>query len=238
MVNEDENAKRWGLAGITNSVEDIMIARNILLSKDTGAHLHLCHCSTKNSVIMVKYAKLEHIPVSAEVCPHHFTLTSDDMVEGDTNYKMNPPLRRKDDVEALKKGLSDGTMEVISTDHAPHTADEKNSSMVKAPFGIVGMETAAALTYTELVLGGYLTPMQMVEKMSYNPAQILHLKKGTLEEGRMADVMLFDPECTYAIDKNKFWSKAKNTPFHGRKVTGKVMMTICDGKIVYDAAEE
>ena len=187
---------------------------------------------------MVKYAKLEHIPVSAEVCPHHFTLTSDDMVEGDTNYKMNPPLRRKDDVEALKKGLSDGTMEVISTDHAPHTADEKNSSMVKAPFGIVGMETAAALTYTELVLGGYLTPMQMVEKMSYNPAQILHLKKGTLEEGRMADVMLFDPECTYAIDKNKFWSKAKNTPFQGRKVTGKVMMTICDGKIVYDAAEE
>ena len=160
------------------------------------------------------------------------------MVEGDTNYKMNPPLRRKDDVEALKKGLSDGTMEVISTDHAPHTADEKNSSMVKAPFGIVGMETAAALTYTELVLGGYLTPMQMVEKMSYNPAQILHLKKGTLEEGRMADVMLFDPECTYAIDKNKFWSKAKNTPFQGRKVTGKVMMTICDGKIVYDAAEE
>ena len=238
VVNEDENAKRWGLAGITNSVEDIMIARNILLSKDTGAHLHLCHCSTKNSVIMVKYAKLEHIPVSAEVCPHHFTLTSDDMVEGDTNYKMNPPLRRKEDVEALKKGLSDGTMEVISTDHAPHTADEKNSSMVKAPFGIVGMETAAALTYTELVLGGYLTPMQMVEKMSYNPAQILHLKKGTLEEGRMADVMLFDPECTYAIDKNKFWSKAKNTPFHGRKVTGKVMMTICDGKIVYDAAEE
>ena len=165
-------------------------------------------------------------------------LISDDMKEADTNYKMNPPLRRKDDVEALKKGLSDGTMEVISTDHAPHTADEKNSSMVKAPFGIVGMETAAALTYTELVLGGYLTPMQMVEKMSYNPAQILHLKKGTLEEGRMADVMLFDPECTYAIDKNKFWSKAKNTPFHSRKVTGKVMMTICDGKIVYDAAEE
>lgn len=103
VVNEDENAKRWGLAGITNSVEDIMIARNILLSKDTGAHLHLCHCSTKNSVIMVKYAKLEHIPVSAEVCPHHFTLTSDDMVEGDTNYKMNPPLRRKEDVEALKR---------------------------------------------------------------------------------------------------------------------------------------
>ena len=164
VMNEDEHARELGLKGITNSVEDIMIARNILLSKDTGAHLHLCHCSTKNSVIMVKYAKLEHIPVSAEVCPHHFTLTSDDMVEGDTNYKMNPPLRRKEDVEALKKGLSDGTMEVISTDHAPHTADEKNSSMVKAPFGIVGMETAAALTYTELVLGGYLTPMQMVEK--------------------------------------------------------------------------
>ena len=238
VMNEDEHARELGLKGITNSVEDIIVARDTMLSHDTGAKLHLCHCSTEDSVMMVDLAKQKNVKVTAEVCPHHFTLTSDDMVEGDTNYKMNPPLRRKEDVEALKKGLSDGTMEVISTDHAPHTADEKNSSMVKAPFGIVGMETAAALTYTELVLGGYLTPMQMVEKMSYNPAQILHLKKGTLEEGRMADVMLFDPECTYAIDKNKFWSKAKNTPFQGRKVTGKVMMTICDGKIVYDAAEE
>ena len=238
VMNADAKAKELGLPGITNSVEDVIVARDIILAKDTGAQLHLCHCSTKDSVLMVKVAKEEGVRVSAEVCPHHFTLSTDDMKEADTNYKMNPPLRRKEDVEALKKGLSDGTMEVISTDHAPHTADEKNSSMVKAPFGIVGMETAAALTYTELVLGGYLTPMQMVEKMSYNPAQILHLKKGTLEEGRMADVMLFDPECTYAIDKNKFWSKAKNTPFHGRKVTGKVMMTICDGKIVYDAAEE
>ena len=254
VMNADAKAKELDMPGITNSVEDVIIARDIVLSKETGAQLHLCHCSTADSVKMVKLAKEEGLKVSAEVCPHHFTLTSDDIkkfvpqiengilipheTDADTNYKMNPPLRTGKDVEALKEGLRDGIMDVISTDHAPHTADEKNSSMVKAPFGIVGMETAAALTYTELVLGGYLTPMQMVEKMSYNPAQILHLKKGTLEEGRMADVMLFDPECTYAIDKNKFWSKAKNTPFQGRKVTGKVMMTICDGKIVYDAAEE
>ena len=238
VVNADKHAIEQGLPGITNSVEDIIIARDIMLAKDTGAHLHLCHCSTKNSVTMVQLAKMEDVSVSAEVCPHHFTLTSDDMVPGDTNYKMNPPLRTKEDVEALKQGLKDGVMEVISTDHAPHTADEKNNAMTAAPFGIVGMETAAALTYTELVLTGYLTPMQMVEKMSYNPAKILGLSKGTTAEGSIADVTIFDPEAVYTIDKETFWSKARNTPFHGRKVTGRVTMTICDGRIVYDCNAE
>lgn len=238
VVNADENAKAQGLPGITNSVEDIIIARDIMLAKDTGAHLHLCHCSTENSVSMVYYAKQEGISVSAEVCPHHFILTSDDMMPGDTNYKMNPPLRSKADVEALRRGLSEGVMEVISTDHAPHSAEDKNGSMLRAPFGIVGMETAAALTHTELVLTGLLTPMQMVEKMSYNPAKILHLPKGTLAEGSAADVTIFDPSCTYTIDKNRFWSKAKNTPFHGREVTGRVNMTICQGNIVYDVTAE
>lgn len=238
VVNADENARKQGLPGITNSVEDIIIARDIMLAKDTGAHLHLCHCSTESSVSMVRYAKQEGIPVSAEVCPHHFILTSDDMVPGDTNYKMNPPLRSKGDVEALRQGLSEGVMEVISTDHAPHSAEEKNNSMLRAPFGIVGMETAAALTHTELVLTGLLTPMQMVEKMSYNPAKILQLSKGTLAEGSIADVTVFDPSCTYTIDKNRFWSKAKNTPFHGREVTGRVDMTICQGNIVYDVTAE
>lgn len=238
VVNADENAGKAGLPGITNSVEDIIIARDIMLAKDTGAHLHLCHCSTENSVTMVRLAKQQGVSVSAEVCPHHFTLTSDDMVPGDTNYKMNPPLRTAADVEALRQGLSEGVMEVISTDHAPHSAEEKNTSMLRAPFGIVGMETAAALTHTELVLTGLLTPMQMVEKMSYNPARILHLPKGTLAEGSVADVTVFDPSCTYIIDKNRFWSKAKNTPFHGREVTGRVDMTICQGEIVYDVTAE
>lgn len=238
VVNADANAEKENLPGITNSVEDIIIARDIMLAKDTGVHLHLCHCSTKNSVAMVKHAKLEHTSVSAEVCPHHFTLTSDDMLPGDTNYKMNPPLRMKEDVEALKQGLADGIMEVIATDHAPHTADEKNNSMLKAPFGIVGMETAAALAYTELVEGGYLTPLQMAEKMSSNPARILGLNRGTLAEESPADIVIFDPEASYKIDKNKFWSKAKNTPFDGRGVKGRVEMTIVDGRIVYDREEE
>ena len=149
--------------GITNSVEDVIVARDIILAKDTGAQLHLCHCSTKDSVLMVKVAKEEGVRVSAEVCPHHFTLSTDDMKEADTNYKMNPPLRTKEDVKALREGLRDGIMEVISTDHAPHTFEDKNRSMQEAPFGIVGLETAACLTHNELVLGGYLTPMQMAE---------------------------------------------------------------------------
>lgn len=163
-----------------------------MLAKETGARLHLCHCSTGGSVQIVKMAREMGVQVSAEVCPHHFTLTSDVMVPGDTNFKMNPPLRTPEDVEALRQGLKDGIMDVISTDHAPHTKEDKNDSMLRAPFGIVGLETAAALTYTELVLGGYLTPMQMAEKMSYNPAQVIKCGKGSLAPGRVADIVIFD----------------------------------------------
>ena len=149
---------------------------------------------------------------------------------------MNPPLRTKEDVQALKEGLRDDVMDVIATDHAPHTFEDKNTSMKSAPFGIVGLETAACLTYTELVLGGYLTPMQMAEKMSYNPAKILHLdKKGSLAPGMDADVVVIDPEAEYVIDPKEFVSKGKNTPFGGKKVKGKVMATVCGGKIVYEA---
>ena len=234
-VNADEHTSKMGLKGISNSVEDIIAARDIILAKETGAHLHLCHCSTKDSVTMVKHAKEEGVAVSAEVCPHHFTLTSEDIEPGNTNYKMNPPLRTREDVEALKQGLKDGVMEVISTDHAPHTQASKNATMEKAPFGIVGLETAAALAYSELVLGGYLTPMQMAEKMSYNPARVIGIQKGSLAQGMTADVVIFDPSKTYTIDKNSFWSKSKNTPFDGRKVTGEVRMTLTGGRIVYDS---
>ena len=250
-MNKDEKAAKLGLPGISNAVEDVIVARDIMLARQAGARLHLCHCSTKDSVLMVAYAKLEGIPVTAEVCPHHFTLTSDDIkpiapemvdgikiptdVDADTNYKMNPPLRARIDVEALKKGLKNDIMDVISTDHAPHTFEEKNTSMKKAPFGIVGLETAACLTYSELVLSGYLTPMQMAEKMSYNPAKVIDLDKGDIQPGKVADIVLFDPNATYQIDKNTFASKGHNTPFHGREVTGKVVCTICDGRIVYEA---
>ena len=250
VVNADANAKREGLRGITNSVEDVIIARDIMIAKDTGAALHLCHCSTKSSVMMVQMAKEQGVRVTAEVCPHHFTLTSDDIhkiepsidqekklaidADADTNFKMNPPLRSREDVQALKEGLRDNIMDVISTDHAPHTFEEKNNSMEKAPFGIVGLETAAALTHTELVLKDYLTPMQMAEKMSCNPAKILGLDAGSLEEGKPADIVIFDPKKTYKIDKNKFWSKGRNTPFDGKEVTGAVLTTIVEGKIAYD----
>ncbi len=251
VMNADEKAKELGMPGITNAVEDVIIARDIILAKETGARLHLCHCSTKNSVDLVRIGKEEGIKVSAEVCPHHFTLTSDsikeyvpEIVDGirvpkdtdaDTNYKMNPPLRTKEDVEALKEGLRDGIMDVISTDHAPHTFEDKNTSMKKAPFGIVGLETAACLTYSELVLGGYLTPMQMAEKMSYNPARLIPVDRGDIQPGKEADVVIFDPNETYVIDKNTFASKGRNTPFHGRKVTGRVRYTICGGRIIYQA---
>ena len=254
VMNADVNARELGLGGITNSVEDIIIARDIMLSRDTGARLHLCHCSTKDSVSMVKHAKMEGIHVTAEVCPHHFTLTSDDIrkieptvdtekkvaieADADTNYKMNPPLRTKEDVQALKEGLRDDVMDVIATDHAPHTFEDKNTSMKSAPFGIVGLETAACLTYTELVLGGYLTPMQMAEKMSYNPAKIIGIDKGDIEPGKVADIVIFDPDETYVIDKNTFFSKGRNTPFDGRKVTGKVRMTLVNGQVVYEDKEK
>lgn len=234
-MNEDENSRKFGLPGISNAVEDTIVARDIVISRDTGCHLHLCHCSTEASMVLLKLAKERGIPVTGEVCPHHFTLTSDDMVEGDTNYKMNPPLRTKKDVEALKQGLKDDVFDVISTDHAPHSKEEKSQSMQKAPFGIVGLETSVPLTITELVDKGWITPMQMAEKMSYNPAKILHLEdKGSLKPGKIADVVVIDPEEEYTIDVNKFVSKGKNSPFNGRKVKGKVKMTICSGTVVFE----
>ena len=235
VMHADDKAKALGLKGITNSVEDVIVARDILLAKETGVRLHLCHCSTEDSVKLVEAAKREGLPVTAEVCPHHFAMTTEDITEDDGNFKMNPPLRGKADVEALKAGLGADIMDVIATDHAPHAADEKNCSMTKAAFGIVGLETMAALTYTELVEPGILTPMQMAEKTSYNPAKILGLTdKGAVAEGKIADLVVFDPSAEYVIDKNTFLSKGKNTPFHGRKVKGEVCCTIVDGRIVYE----
>ena len=232
-VNEDEKSKELGLPGISNAVEDIIVARDIMLAKETGARLHLCHCSTKDSVRMIELAKEENLPVTGEVCPHHFILTSDDIVADDANYKMNPPLRTKEDRDALVKGLKDGVFDVISTDHAPHSREEKQRSMTEAPFGIVGLETAVALTMTELVHKGVLTPLQMAEKMSYNPAKIIHSEGGRLEVGRPADITIIDPEKEYVIDSKTFESKGKNTPFSGKKVKGMVKATICDGEIAY-----
>ena len=235
VMNADEKAQTLGLKGITNSVEDVIVARDILLAKETGARLHLCHCSTKDSVKLTALAKEEGLAVTAEVCPHHFTLTTDDIKEDDGNFKMNPPLRAKEDVEALKEGLAKDIMNVISTDHAPHAAEEKNKSMKEAAFGIVGLETSASLTYTELVKTGVLTPMQMADKMSYYPAKVLGFKdKGIIDAGMIADLVVFDPAAEYVINPEEFASKGKNTPFGGRKVDGKVRYTLVDGNVVYE----
>ena len=234
VMNKCQKSEELGLPGITNSVEDIITARDIFLAKDTGVHLHLCHCSTKGTVDLMRMAKAEGISVSAEVCPHHFTLSTDDITEDHGRFKMNPPLREMEDVEALRQGLKEGIMEAISTDHAPHSAEEKDVPMRKAVFGIVGLETSAALTYTELVEGGVLTPMQMAERMSLAPAKILGLTdKGSVSEGKIADLVIFDPSREYEIDTDTFFSKGKNTPFDGWKVKGDVKYTLVDGKLVY-----
>ena len=235
VMNADANTERLGLKGITNSVEDVIVARDILLAKETGVRLHLCHCSTADSVKMIAAAKNEGLLVTGEVCPHHFILTSDDILEDDGNYKMNPPLRSRADVEALKQGLKEGIIDVISTDHAPHSAEEKNKSMAQAAFGIVGLETSAALTYTYLVKTGVLSMMEMAEKMSYHPAKILGLdEKGSVSEGKAADLVIFNTDKTYKIDKNTFVSKGKNTPFDGFEVSGEVEYTLVDGRVVYE----
>lgn len=234
VVNADDVTEKMRLPGISNAVEDVIAARDIILAKETGAALHLCHCSTKDSVKMVQLAKESGIRVTAEVCPHHFTLTSSDIVPDDANYKMNPPLRTREDTEALKAGLKADIMDVIATDHAPHTAIEKGVGIRRAPFGIVGLETAAALTMTELVEQGYLTIMQMAEKMSYNPAKVLGLDKGVIETGKPADLVVFDAGKEYVIDPGNFYSKGRNTPFAGKRVKGEVRFTIVDGQVVYE----
>ena len=233
VINLGDKSSELGVKGISNAVEDVIAMRDIMLAKETGATLHLCHCSTKDSVEMVKRAKEEGIKVTAEVCPHHFSMCSDDITSNDGNFKMNPPLRAREDMEALIKGLQDDIMDVISTDHVPHSAEEKAKDLEHAPFGIVGLETSVALTVTNLVKKGYLTPMQMAAKMSYNPAKVLGIPKGTLDEGKIADITIIDPDKEYSIDVNTFESKGKNTPFDGYKVSGEVEYTILNGKVVY-----
>ncbi len=260
VINADHNCERLGLPGICNAVENLIASRDALLAIESGTRLHLCHCSTKEVVEMVRVAKQRgYTNISAEVCPHHFTLTSDDIPDApeteviDTptlsaipaskeglemvNYKMNPPLRTPKDQAALIEGLRDGTIDCIATDHAPHSKQDKNKGMLDAPFGIVGLETAAALTHTKLVKTGVLTPLQMAEKLSLNPARILRLSGGAgeIRVGGAADLVIFDPKADYVIDKRTFVSKSKNTPFDGRSVTGKVDYTIIGGDVVYEA---
>ena len=236
VMNAGAKADELGLPGITNAVEDIITMRDILLAEETGAKLHLCHCSTKYSVDFVRFAKEKGIDVTAEVCPHHFAMCDEDITEDASMFKMNPPLRGKEDVKALIAGLLDGTMEVISTDHAPHSAEEKSGSMIGSPFGIVGSETAYALSNTVLVKEYGMSPMQLCKCMSYNPAKVLGRDKeiGGLAEGYLADIAIVAPDEEYVINPEEFLSKGRNTPFGGKKVKGRVYMTLCEGEITYE----
>ena len=236
VLNEGVASERYQVPGISNSVEDVITARDIFLANETGAKLHLCHCSTIGTVELMRMAKRMGVNVTAEVCPHHFTLTDEDISEANSNYKMNPPLRSREDVKALIVGLMDGTMQAISTDHAPHSAEEKSKDFTQAPFGIVGLETSAALTYTALVSTGLMSMMDMATKMSYNPAKILGIDNeyGRITEGAKADIAVFDPEQEWIVDVNKFYSKGHNTPYNGQLLKGKVTATFVDGILKYN----
>jgi len=232
-MNAGAKAKELGLPGIPKEAEDIIASRDIQLASSIGSKIHLCHVSTKGSGEILKFSKEKGIKVSAEVCPHHFTLTEKDVDGINTNTKMNPPLRNDEDVTYLKEALRDGIIDTIATDHAPHHADEKNKPYVDAPNGIIGLETMLPLTITELVNQNYLTKTSMVEKVSVNPAKILGIDKGHLSIGAIADIAIIDPNETYKISAQDIASKSKNTPFIGRQVSGRVKYTIVNGEVVY-----
>jgi dihydroorotase len=237
------HADMMGLKGIPNDSEEVSVARDIILAKSTDAHLHICHISTADALTHLKTAKEAKQKVTAEVCPHHFTLSVEDIPPFDTNYKMSPPLRSKEDVEALKAALKAGLIDVIATDHAPHHKDDKNCEFDDAANGIIGLETAVPLCITELVHTGILLPLTLIEKLTLNPAKILNLYNGkekltgTLNIGAPADITIIDPNKEYKIDITKFKSLATNTPFNGRMVKGKVMYTIVSGKAVVKKGE-
>jgi len=235
-MNEGMVSTELGLKGMPTEAEDIMVYRDIALLEKTGGRLHVAHISSKNSVDLVRQAKSRGLSVTCEVAPHHFTLT-DEAVRGyDTNTKMSPPLRAIDDVEAIKEGLQDGTIDIIATDHAPHDIADKQVEYQNACFGIVGLETALPLSL-KLVDEKILSMGDIIKKLTSSPADIFNLKAGSLSLGNEADILIFNPNLEYSIDISKFHSKSKNSPFDGWKVKGKVIHTLVKGKTAYSANE-
>ena len=232
LMHEGEVSRKLGVPGIPAAAEDCGTAREIAAAASLGAPIHICHVSTKGSVELIRDAKARGVRVTAETCPHYLLLTDQALESQDADYRMNPPLRTEEDRLALIEGLLDGTLDAIATDHAPHSPEEK-ADFFKAPNGSIGMETSLAATLT--ALQGKLSLSEILEKMSVNPAQILGIPGGTLREGTNADVVLFDPEKEWVVDPEKLHGKSKNTPFKGRKLKGKVVLTIFRGRVVYDA---
>lgn len=235
VMNEGIMSARLGLKGIPSEAEEIMVIRDILLARRTGGHVHLAHMSTRGSVELIRWGKDRGIRVTAEVCPHHLSLTEECCEGYDTNAKMNPPLRTAEDVAALQAAVIDGTIDLIATDHAPHHYDEKEREFADAPFGIVGLETALAVVVTRLVAEGRLDYPTLVERMSCAPARIFGLPGGTLARGSVADVTVFDPAAKWTVDPARFLSKGRNTPYAGQELSGRSVCTIVDGRVVYRA---
>ena len=232
-MNEGIVSARLGLKGVPSEAEEIMVIRDILLARRTGGHVHLCHMSTKGSVELIRWGKERGINVTAEVCPHHLSLT-EEMVEGyNTNAKMNPPLRTPADVEALAEAVRDGTIDVVATDHAPHHYDEKEREFADAPNGIVGLETALAVLVTNLVVPGVIDFPTLVERMAVTPARVFHLRGGSLRKGSAADVTVFDPGAEWTVDPARFVSKGRNTPYAGRTLRGRAVYTVVGGRLAF-----
>ena len=232
-INAGKIAEKLGVEGVLPEAEEIMAARDITIAETNNLHTHICHISTKTSVSMIRDAKKRGVKVTCETCPHYYSFTVEEVLTSGVNAKMNPPLREEKDKEEIIKGLKDGTIDAIITDHAPHTEEEKAKGLSSAPNGIIGFETALAATITNLIKPGYIDYMDMVRLMSYTPAKILGIDRGEIKEGKIADLTIFDPNKEYVYTKESIVSKSKNTPWIGKKLTGEVAYTICDGKVVY-----
>jgi dihydroorotase len=233
LINEGLNSIRLGLKGIPREAEEVMIARDIILSRLTKGRLHVCHVSSAGSVEIIKRGKADGINVTCETAPHYFSLTDDAVEEHLSMAKMNPPLRTESDRKGILKGLKDGTIDVIATDHAPHALFEKMQELEYAPFGIIGLETAVPLIITELVRNNNFSYIEAFSKVTCNPSRLLKLGRGELKTGGIADITIVDPDEKITVDKNFLKSRCKNTPFIGRELYGCIRYTICGGKIVY-----
>ena len=232
-INAGKIQEELGVKGVLPEAEEIMAAREIVISETNNVRAHICHISTKTSVNMIRDAKKRWVKITCETCPHYFCFTVDEVLTSGTNAKMNPPLRDEKDRQAIIEALKDGTIDAIITDHAPHSEEEKERELSKAPNGIIGFETALPAINTYLIDKTLLTEMDMVKLTSYNPAKLLNLDKGEIKEGKIADLTIYDPEESYIYTKDMIVSKSKNTPFIGKKLKGKVKYTIVNGNIVY-----
>lgn len=233
-INAGEVADKLGVEGVLPEAEEIMAAREIVISETNNVRAHICHISTSTSVAMIRDAKKRGVKITCETCPHYYSFTQEEVLQSGTNAKMNPPLRTEKDKQAIIKGLQDGTIDTIITDHAPHSEEEKARELAKAPNGIIGFETALAATITNVVEPGYISYLDMVRLMSYTPAKLLHLDtRGQIKEGFTADLTIFDPNIEYIYEKESIVSKSKNTPFIGKKLKGLVQYTIVSGEVKY-----